>query len=287
MPKINVIFPTHNRLEWLKESIASVLSQDVDLGLYILDNGSSDGTFDYLTKHSDPRIKAYHRADNQRGGYGLLTRLMGPSRYLVLWSDDDIMYPGSLRKKAEMLDAHPKLGMVFSPVTTINASGAFIEPPSTMGRISPDDLTWGGLGFYTMIQGDYIPTPTAMLRTSVFSKWYSLLWEQDLELCDWALWLEAAHAGVDSGFLAEDTIYYRQHDKSDTAAFSHDRNKYVDQHLQIWRHWYARGWRPTPPQVARFQEFLGQLGGNLYRTLIELDKILNPEFHDAKRLRNS
>lgn len=49
MTKIAVLMATYNGLNWLPEQIKSVLNQvDVDLTLYVSDDGSLDGTYEYI-----------------------------------------------------------------------------------------------------------------------------------------------------------------------------------------------------------------------------------------------
>jgi rhamnosyltransferase len=59
MHKIAVLMATYNGHNWLPEQIKSILKQvNVDLTLYISDDGSSDGTCEIITKMAadDPRI---------------------------------------------------------------------------------------------------------------------------------------------------------------------------------------------------------------------------------------
>ncbi|WP_417655397.1 glycosyltransferase [Pseudoalteromonas atlantica] len=62
-PLITVYMPTHNRLNNLKRAVQSVLSQSYSQWeLIIVNDGSSDGTFDYLNELAltDPRIIVFH-----------------------------------------------------------------------------------------------------------------------------------------------------------------------------------------------------------------------------------
>lgn len=59
-PLISVYMPTHNRRRLLERAVASVLNQTYEnIELVIVDDGSSDGTWDYLCSISDPRVKVY------------------------------------------------------------------------------------------------------------------------------------------------------------------------------------------------------------------------------------
>lgn len=57
--KVSVYMPTCNRLALMKRAINSVLAQThEDWELIVVDDGSTDGTWDYLQALSDPRITA-------------------------------------------------------------------------------------------------------------------------------------------------------------------------------------------------------------------------------------
>lgn len=57
--KISVIVPTYNSLKWLPRCLESITGQEYqNLEIIIVDNGSTDGTWDYLQeyKKKDPRL---------------------------------------------------------------------------------------------------------------------------------------------------------------------------------------------------------------------------------------
>lgn len=57
---IEILMITHNRLEYLKKALASVLAQDFkDFRLIIWDNASEQETLDYLKTIVDPRVKVW------------------------------------------------------------------------------------------------------------------------------------------------------------------------------------------------------------------------------------
>lgn len=57
-PLVTVVIPTYNRLEYLKECLASVLAQSYDhLEVIVCDNASTDGTAAYLGALGDDRVR--------------------------------------------------------------------------------------------------------------------------------------------------------------------------------------------------------------------------------------
>ena len=52
--KVSVLMPTYNRVDMLPLAIESFLNQDYDnSNLYILNNGSTDGTAEYLSQFAN------------------------------------------------------------------------------------------------------------------------------------------------------------------------------------------------------------------------------------------
>ena len=65
MARLSVIVPTFNRVGYLGEAIASILSQDYrDFELVVADNASTDGTAALLAGVTDPRLRHVRRAHN-------------------------------------------------------------------------------------------------------------------------------------------------------------------------------------------------------------------------------
>jgi len=61
-PLVTVYIPTYNRLELLKRAVKSVLDQDYsNIELIVVDDGSSDGTVDYLecVSQADQRVRYF------------------------------------------------------------------------------------------------------------------------------------------------------------------------------------------------------------------------------------
>lgn len=267
MTKTRFIFPTHNRVEWLKESIESVLfSKEVEI--WVLAQGCTDGTDEYLAGLNDPRVHYFTRKENKRGGYWwLLTQFPDLQGYLVLWSDDDRMLPLGLERKRAILDENPDISMVFSPVRMMDSEG-LIGDIGTMGRIKETDVLRGALAFDKLIIKDYIPTPTVLMRLEHFTPLLRILDETKFALCDWQLWLHAAFVGMVGSYLAEPTIAYRVHAKSDTNEFA-STGRYIQDHLDVWDYWRKKGYKPTHSEYLHIEKFLVEVCHLCGRSAVE------------------
>jgi glycosyltransferase involved in cell wall biosynthesis len=113
-PGITVAIPTFNRLDWLKIAVQSALAETrVPITVHVFDNGSTDGTVDYMQSlaSSDQNVIYTRNAENV-GAIGNYTLSMHHvrTRYFVPLADDDFLLPDFLFKAFQILEADPSLG---------------------------------------------------------------------------------------------------------------------------------------------------------------------------------
>jgi len=102
---IDLIFITHNRLEYTELSLASILADpSEEFTLTIWDNASTDGTVEYLKNEvKDPRIIDIVFSKNNVGQVNAVNEIWGKSKADLLGKldNDCIMTPGWTRKLAQ------------------------------------------------------------------------------------------------------------------------------------------------------------------------------------------
>ncbi|MGB7605784.1 MAG: glycosyltransferase family 2 protein [Lutisporaceae bacterium] len=100
MPKISVILVTYNRMNYLRRSIQSVLSQTFsDFELLLVNNGSTDGTEALCSEYAkqDSRIKLVNILQNNGAPQGRNAGLDAAScDYITIVDDDDYCENGML-----------------------------------------------------------------------------------------------------------------------------------------------------------------------------------------------
>jgi len=97
-PDVTVVIPTRNRLPLLPVAVDSVLAQThADFELIVVDDGSDDGTADYLAGLTDPRV-SWHRFETHRGGNAARNRGAAAARSEILsfLDSDDFYHPHRL-----------------------------------------------------------------------------------------------------------------------------------------------------------------------------------------------
>jgi glycosyltransferase involved in cell wall biosynthesis len=120
MSTVDIVIPCYNYARYLPTSVGSVLTQEnVDVRVLVIDDASSDETAQVGAElvAADRRVE-FRRHEVNRGhiatyNEGLLK--WSKADYCVLLSADDILTPGSLGRAVSIMNADPKIGMVYGP----------------------------------------------------------------------------------------------------------------------------------------------------------------------------
>ena len=120
-PLVTVLLSTHNDLRFLPQAVESILSQSFgDFEFLIIDDGSTDGTTEYLSSVSgeDPRVRVL---SNERN-IGLTRSLnlgLGSARgrFLARMDADDVSAPQRLARQVTFLERNSDVGVVGSSRT--------------------------------------------------------------------------------------------------------------------------------------------------------------------------
>ena len=112
---IDIVYLTYNRLEYTKKSLPSLFVDSTEeFRLTIWDNGSTDGTVEYLKNEvNDPRIKDIVFSKNV-GQYPAVNEVWGKSKADLLGKVDNdcLVTPGWTRTLAQAHADIPELGSV-------------------------------------------------------------------------------------------------------------------------------------------------------------------------------
>ena len=115
-PKLTVAIPTYNSISYLPKVIESLLTELSDINpnlveILISDNGSKDGTFDYLVKKNLPENFNLFQNSENLGFESQIRKLTNQARGEFLWTlgSQDYVNPGSLSLILERLNRHDGL----------------------------------------------------------------------------------------------------------------------------------------------------------------------------------
>lgn len=180
---VAVIIPTFNRAQLLPRAIESVLSQTWrDFELYIIDDGSTDGTPDLpIIKNPNPRLR-FIRYDKNRGvsfARNAGVRETG-SPWIAFLDSDDEWLPQKLEKQMAYASARPGIMLNQTKEFWIR-NGIRVNPPKTHEK-SCGDL------FAASLRRCMITPSSVMLKRELFQSIGGF--NESLFACeDYDLWL--------------------------------------------------------------------------------------------------
>jgi len=92
-----VIIPVYNEVNTLPKIVEELLSLDLELEkeIIIVDDGSTDGTREFLKNLSKPEVKAFFHPKNKGKTDAIKTALSAVSGDIVIVQDADLEYPPS------------------------------------------------------------------------------------------------------------------------------------------------------------------------------------------------
>ena len=112
-PKVSIIIVNWNGLEHLEECLESLQKQSFrDFEVVLVDNGSVDGSVDYLRSHQ-PWVKLIELSENTGFAVGNNEGLeKSAAEYIVTLNNDTRADSEWLARLVAVADAHPRAGMV-------------------------------------------------------------------------------------------------------------------------------------------------------------------------------
>jgi GT2 family glycosyltransferase len=132
--RIGIVVITHQRREEALNAVARLTALPGQPPVVLVDNGSTDGTADAVRQRF-PQVDVLALSWNA----GAVGRNLGVERlrtpYVAFCDDDTWWEPGSLTEAADVLDAHPRLGVVNARI--IVEPGARDDPIVAELRDSP------------------------------------------------------------------------------------------------------------------------------------------------------
>ena len=217
-PKVSVCIATYNRKDYLHQAIASVLKQTFTaFELIVCDDGSSDGTAEYMESLSDPRVqyirheKNIGKSNNMRSGFAAAC-----GDYFIKFDDDDRLTPDYLARTVAVLESRPEIDFVSTGHWVIDATGrrdlaVTEENAECWGRTRLSDGALNHLLQETFVYQS-LQIGTTLFRRSVLLEMDYM--RADLQNCeDNDLLVRLALAGKRAYFLSARLMEYRFHEE--------------------------------------------------------------------------
>jgi tetratricopeptide (TPR) repeat protein len=204
MPLISVVLPTYNNLAMLPAAIESLSKQTFyDFELIVVNDGSTDGTYEYLESLRSRQIRVIHQENSRlpnalNAGFDLAR-----GKYLTWTSDDNYCSPLFLEGLAAALDADPEAGFAYS-------SFAWIDDLNRITGVCRDqDFSYSSLLRCNPGNASFLYRRECREQVG--------LYDPQLDGAeDWDMWLRIMEH-FEPVYVPEILYYYRLHDRSTTA----------------------------------------------------------------------
>ena len=128
--KFTLIIPSYNGGDYLKECVASIQAQTYqNWTLAVLDDGSTDGSLEWLRGLAAPRLTLYPAPEH----LGIIknwgrTLEIPKAEWMTIIGQDDRLDPDYLAVMDALTKEHPDAGLYHAQFRFINAKGSVIRP---------------------------------------------------------------------------------------------------------------------------------------------------------------
>lgn len=240
MELVSVIIPAFNSLRWLPGTLDSLRDQgEVRLEVIVVDDGSSDGTADWIRAHH-PEVKLVvteNRGVSHARNTGTAHATGGFIQYL---DADDLLAPGKIGRQLAMFWDHPEADILYGDWQRLecDARGNFTPGEVVSRRIADVDPDPQAAFLSTM----WCPTGAYLFRRSIVMR--ILPWKEWLPVVQDARFAwDAVEAGAVWRHDPQVAVFYRQHREGSIStrsrrAFLEDCGRNLD---DIAARWSARG----------------------------------------------
>ena len=211
MPKVSVIIPAFNAMQYLPKAWESVQSQTYDnWEVIIVNDGSSDRIEEWATE-LDARATLISQPNQGKSSARNRGIEAAHGEYLAFLDADDFWSETKLEKQVQVLDANPEIGLVYSWLALTDGHGTptgTIIKSNAQGNVFQDICVDNILGCGS----------TPLIRRECFST--AGLFLPGLPLGqDWDMWIRIA-AHYPFAVVQEPLVFYRQHTRNTSKDWS-------------------------------------------------------------------
>ncbi|MBE9197786.1 MULTISPECIES: glycosyltransferase family 2 protein [unclassified Nodularia (in: cyanobacteria)] len=220
-PLVSVIIPTYNRPEYLKQAIASAVSQTYrNIEIIVSDNCSPENPQSLVESFEDPRIRFWRQPQN----LGMIANQMhgfkmAGGKYVASLHDDDMWNRDFLAKLVPPLEANADLILAFCDQYIIDADSKIQDDRTELNTRSykRDQLAAGVHQTFDKIGliDKSIPTAAACVIRNHVINWDSIPAEIG-GMWDLYLTYLCCISGYGAYYHPEKLTLYREHELTDT-----------------------------------------------------------------------
>lgn len=189
-PRVSIIIPTYNMRQSIGEAVDSALAQTYpNSEIIVVDDGSTDGTGDFLRARYGDKIRIIYQENRGRGAARNVGFAASRGQYIQFFDADDIMEPSALETRVSFLEENPDYAAAYGS--------------TVMFYDGKPNVTWIADRHRTPAQGNILRAEIhepflQVTATLVRRMWIERVGGMDETLErneDWHFWLKIAAAG--------------------------------------------------------------------------------------------
>lgn len=210
MPVLTVHLASYNHERYLREGLDSILGQTFeDFELIVIDDASSDGSWDLIRSVDDPRLKPF-RHERNRGQYASINRALkiAQGEFFTSVGSDDVLDRRKFERQIGYFREHPQTALVATHVHQIDAAGNRVPGGSyeQWHNVMNEDFNQAASWIWR----------NAFCHSSVMvsKEWQDRIGparEDFVYTGDWNWWIRFLAAGAPMKLLEEPLTRYRAH----------------------------------------------------------------------------
>ncbi|SOH95497.1 Glycosyltransferase, GT2 family [Monaibacterium marinum] len=174
-PVVDVVIASYNHAPYVQEAIDSVLANTVPLHLWVVDDGSIDGSRDLLAGLNDPRVTVAMNSENIGAGetFNRGAR-MGGAPFIAICNSDDIWHPEKLSRQLKVIGGSKAQDKIaYTLAEYVGPDGGPVPKDLPVYRSGTFlDVDWDRYRWLNqlMMRGNRLCTPSALIPRVVWER---------------------------------------------------------------------------------------------------------------------
>lgn len=206
---ITIILPVYNSINYIKECLDSIFKQTfTDWKVLIFDDGSTDGTLEYLEEYVKNESRAILFKRNQNYISNLNEGIdLTDTKYIARMDADDIMYPERLQVQFDFMEQNNDIDLVCSSVECIKEDGS---NNGYFGAFFPNQV----MDASDLMFMNQIVHPSVLIRTASIKN-NNIKYKEEYKYAeDWEMWTQMLEKNMKLYPLSTPLMKYRIAEKS-------------------------------------------------------------------------
>ena len=201
---IAVIIPTYNSINYLRETLESVLKQTLSPDeILVNDDGSKDGTPD-LAESFGPPVRVFRRANQRQAASRNYAASQTNCEWLAFLDHDDLWVPNKLELQMEELNRNPAADLCYSGRLTFEEHNGKVRHGAVYEVPPADHIRKALFKNTTFLPGSVVIRRSTYLAAGGFNPDYKFVE-------DWELWLRLLHANAQFAACNRPLLLTRHH----------------------------------------------------------------------------